>query len=103
MSSSTVLSSYSSTINVDKTPPTVFTDTSRYALPANVGAAIMLYLVLFCVSFIVLITFNPGFVQKPANPGFDPQPDFGKCFVISLIVALILCIIIWLFLMACPR
>jgi ABC-type Fe3+ transport system permease subunit len=100
--SSATLSSYYESSSTVKTP-SGFDDAARYALPANAGGVILLYFLLFCVVFIVLITFNPGFVQKPANPGSDPQPDFGKCFATSLVVALILCIIIWLFLMACPR
>lgn len=74
----------------------------RYALPANVGAVVGVYLLLFAVSFIVLITFNPGFVQQSNPPiaGVAPTADLGKAFVISLIVSLILCIIIYLFLLA---
>ena len=100
MSSGAPLSSYNSSINVSSEKPQTM-ELIRYALPANVGAIIVLYLVLFTVSFIVLMTFNPGFVQSSTTVAGTPQTDFGKCFVISLIVALILCIIIYLFLLAC--
>ncbi len=70
----------------------------RYELPLNVGGAILLYIVLFSLAFIVLITFNPSFAQQKSPPGVTPQPNFGTCFISALVASLLLCIIIWLFL-----
>lgn len=96
------LSSYSSTATFEPAGEPTTTEVASYSVSPNVGGAILLYIILFCLSFIVLITFDPSFVQqKGLPPGSPTQPDFGKCFITSLIVSLLLCLIIWLFLSRC--
>lgn len=96
------MSSYSTTttqINAPtqmKYPPGV-----RYNMPFSVGWAILLYIVLFCLSFIVLFTFNPGFVQSSAPPGVEKAPNTGLCFITSLVTSLVICAIIFVFMKVC--
>lgn len=69
---------------------------------ASIGGAILLYIILFLLSWVVLVTFNPQMTQQTnyTGPGTAP-PDFSRCFIASLIIALIICIIIWLFTRSC--
>lgn len=69
---------------------------------ASIGGAILLYIILFLLSWVVLATFNPQMVQQTNYTGTGtPPPDFSRCFIASLIIALIICIIIWLFTRSC--
>lgn len=97
MNTTTTLSEYTPVI-VKKEVEVKYPPQVRYELPLNVGGVILLYIVLFSLSFIVLITFNPGFVHQSAPPGVTPSPNFGTCFISALVASLLLCIIILFFL-----
>lgn len=74
----------------------------RKSVSASIGGAILLYIILFVLSWIILFTFNPQMVQTRNYSGSGtPPPDSSRCFIASLIVALIVCIIIWLFMRTC--
>lgn len=75
---------------------------SKYTVSASIGGAILLFLILFNLFWIVLVTFNPQIVQQRNYTGTGTPPaDYGRCFISSLIIALVFCIIIWLFMKTC--
>lgn len=73
----------------------------KYSVSGSVGQAILLYLIFFSLVWIVLWTFNPTMVQDSTNTQNPTGPDAARCFVASLIITLIICIIIWLFMRVC--
>lgn len=70
----------------------------RNSVSSSIGEAILLYIILFSLSWIILFTFNPQMVSyADSTKGADP----AKCLIASLIIALVICIIIWLFMRSC--
>lgn len=89
-------------------PPVSFTNVTtpleinrKYPVSYSIGSAIVLYFVFFTLVWIILWTFNPGMVQDPTNTINPTGPDASRCFVASLVIALIICIVIWLFMRVC--
>lgn len=78
------------------------TYTKRANVSSSIGGAILLYIILFVLSWVVLFTFNPQMVQTRNFTGTGtPPPDSSRCFISSLIISLVICIIIWLFMRSC--
>jgi len=73
----------------------------KYPVSYSIGSAIILYSVFFTLVWIILWTFNPGMVQDATNTINPTGPDASRCFVAALIIALIICVIIWLFMRVC--
>lgn len=97
---------YSESVNITETVATsegvnIPTQARTKNITASIGGAILLYIIFFMLSWIVLYTFNPGMVQTPNSTANPVPPDAARCFVASLIISLIICIIIWLFMRSC--
>lgn len=71
---------------------------------AGVGFAILVFFVIWIFFWVLLFTFAPSAVQQTdcENSRNCPngKPDAGKCFVGSLIIALIIMVVVWLFVVA---
>lgn len=97
---------YSESVNITETVATstgipAQAQTRGKNITASIGGAILLFIIFFMLSWIVLFTFNPGMVQTPNSTANPIPPDAARCFVASLIISLIICIIIWLFMRSC--
>lgn len=69
------------------------------------GVAFLSFIVLWLFLWMILITFRPAIVRAPCEPGVEPHrepvvwAEPGRAFIVSLVLALIIMIIVWLFMM----
>lgn len=91
----------------------------KYHMDNRVGKIILVFIILVTVFWLLLFTFNPSVVQGPksnrkyvikgdpttlfgssvlvTSDDFEAIPDTARCFVGSLILALVCLILLWLF------
>ena len=97
------LSSLAPGVPIVATPAVVGTPVSvsmSKVIGAGIGAAIMGFFVIMTVLWIILFSFRPTFVRYVVRGEPRPAEDAGadpvRCFIASLIGALIVVVIIWM-------
>ena len=78
------------------------TEYGNYNLSSKWGNAMIVFFVVMLVYFVLLVTFNPKFVRSNyiVNDGAGSSknlPDPARCFVGSILAALLTLVIVWLF------
>lgn len=78
--------------------PVMVVSAQTYNLSNQFGNALLIFVILICLFWIILYTFNPKMVQSTDNNGSGkPSPDAARCFVGGLVSSFVIVVIWWLF------
>lgn len=98
---SSPLSSYAPVSTVVPSVSSVtMTAPAGYVMGSMVGVAVMSFIIVMTFAWVILYSFNPKFVRMvddSGSPQVNGAPDPARCFIASLIVALLVVVVTWMF------
>ena len=60
------------------------------------GASLFWFVILTLIIFMLLVFFKPDFVKRKRDCDFTDEVDCMKAFLSALVIAIVICFIIWL-------
>lgn len=72
----------------------------KHYMRSTIGMSVAVFMVVTSFSFVLLYAFKPSFVCVTGSDGqvAEPRtPDAGKCVIASMVVALVVLVLLWVF------
>jgi hypothetical protein len=76
---------------------------STYYMTAGWGAYVLWFLIIAVITWFILYSLRPTWVQQQTNNVPNGQVDAGKTLLWSVIIALIIVLIVWLIRSSCRK
>lgn len=76
---------------------------SNYTMTSGWGAYVLWFIIIAVITYFILYSLRPTWVQQLTNGVPNGQVDAGKVLLWSVIIALIIVLIVWLIRQSCRK